>query len=55
MIIAGSKSSGRAHHEGLVSFPCFDREIGVTESRPPADTVFLGGSPAFGTVSGIVL
>lgn len=32
VIIAGSKSSRRAHHESLVSFPCFDREIGVTES-----------------------
>lgn len=35
----------------LVSFPCFDREIGVAEPRPPADTVFLGGNTAFGTVS----
>jgi hypothetical protein len=35
----------------LVSFPCFDRETGVAEPRPPADTVFLGRNSAFGTVS----
>lgn len=47
MIIAGSQGSVRAHHVSLVSFPCFDREIGVAESRPPAETVFLGGCTAF--------
>lgn len=46
MIIAGSKSSVRAHHVSLVSFPCFGREIGVVEPRPSADTVFLGGHTA---------
>lgn len=50
MIIAGSKGSARAHHGSLASFPYFDREIGAAEPRPPADTVFLRGSTAFGTV-----
>lgn len=33
-----------AHQARLVSFPCFDREIGLAEPRPPADTTDLGGS-----------
>lgn len=32
-----------AHQARLVSFPCFDRDIGPAEPRPPADITYLDG------------
>lgn len=50
-LFEASGSSITADQARLVSFPCFDRELGLTQLKPSVDTIYLDRNNILGKVS----
>lgn len=50
-LFEASGSSIRANWGRLLSFPCFDRELGLTQLKPSVDIIYLDRNNILGKVS----